>query len=269
MARRGEGLRLRITRIKGVTKGRSSKILRKPWRFQCPPLDQFQRDYGHNFTRENNYLGREYVIRSGRKLRSIPLRTLVVEYGNYVVERRWDIDDMVDDLIVLSEEGYPFRLLATHQYGTGKDAAEYDGPVVLESVSVTEQAGEQDARYLDLQFTEYDDPEVRRRKHGKDRGGGKDFPFTITLRKDGSFTESSKDFKLKAEVLTFGKIAREAYGKASLAPYLMQSQKPPVKDWGPSTPIIKHPRFKNGGKIRVPAPVLLGENPSNVRSQDV
>lgn len=247
---RGPGLRVQLSPIKGVTQGRAAKLLKPQFRMQCAPLDQFQQTRGHNHVRGANYQGRETIHRSGRKLADIPLRTLIVEYAPWVTEQRWDLYGMRDVFIEISEEGWPFRLLATHKYGGGQP--EFDGAVVLESVVITENAGEQDARYLDFQFTEYDDGKVTRSTNRR-AGPAKDWPFTITLRKDGSYVASTpKSFKTRGEPLTLAVIAKYAYGQPSMAYFVGQSQRPKITDWGAHDPLINYSRFKGkGGKLTV------------------
>lgn len=252
---RGDGIRMQMAAIPGITLGKTADLLSAPFRFQCPPLDSFQHSHGHNFTRSTNYQGRETIRRGGKKLISIPVRTIIVEYATFAVEQRWDLEAMRDALITISEEGYPFRLLCTHQYG---DTAEIDTFAVCEALNVTEQAGEVDARYLDLTFTEYDDNTVTRASNRRSGSGpNKTYPFTITLRKDGTYTVAGKPkgfFPTHGEALTFEIIAKYAYGAPSLAYFVAGSQSPKITDWGMRTALIKHARFKKGGKILVPAP---------------
>jgi hypothetical protein len=249
---RGDGLRVQMSAVEGVTKGRTRDLLSPYFRFQCPPLDQFQHDHGHSFNRSTNYQGVEHIRRGGRKLVSVPIRTIVVEYASFVTEQRWDLESMVDTFELISEEGWPFRLLATHKYG-GK--AEIDMTAVLESATIVEQAGEQDARYVDLQFTQSNDPGVTRRTNRRG-GSARPFPFTVSIRKDGQWSVSSSKAHFKAPKsadLTLALIAEYAWGMPSAAAYLGSVQSPPIKDWGPTTKLINHPRFKGkGGKITVP-----------------
>jgi hypothetical protein len=251
MAQR-EGLRVQLSPIRGLTKGKTLKLLRPYFRFQCPPLDTFERQHGHNFVRSNNYRGREYIRRGGKRLASIPFRTLIVEYANFVVEERWDLEHMRDTMAVIAEEGYTFRLLATHHYG---ERAEIDTHAVMESVTITEN--EPDARYLDFTFTEWDDARIDTRTNR--RPGGKHFPFTITLRRNGTyFASHGATFKTHKEPLTWNVIAKYAYGSTRYATYLAHSQKPPMKNWGLHTPLIQSHRYKHGGKILVPEPPEAG-----------
>lgn len=247
---RGDGLRVQLSAIDGLTGGKTKGLLTPQFRFQCPPLDSFSHDHGHNHIRSTNYQGRETSRRSKRKLITVPLRTLVVEYASWAVEQRWDVEDMLEAFEVIAEEGYPFRLLATHKYN---GRAEVDITAVMDPLTITEQAGEQDARYLDMTFTEKDDVEVSRASNRRS-GVVKDYPYTITLRKDGTYTASSPAFKTKGEPLTLEVVARYAYGAASLAGFVGSSQRPPLTDWGTRTAIVRHSRFKNGGKLTVPRP---------------
>lgn len=247
------GLRIRLARIKGISKG---PALAAPYYFQCPPLDSFQHDHGFDHSRYTTIEG-EFSRRGGRRLIAANFRTIVVEWGAFVTEFGFDVQDLANSLVDISEEGYPFDLLAWHNYNK---LPELHMPATLDSVSVVEQAGEVDARYLDLAFTEWRDPVVRRKSLGKPRTPArKEFPFTVQLKKDGSWTwpttAPGRSLSLKDlaanKALTLERIARWAYGKPSYAKYVAKANN--IKDWGYDTALIKHSRFKkNGGKIKVP-----------------
>lgn len=240
-----------MRRISGMT---PKTVLKRPYYFQCPPMDDFAIAYGHSHGKYSTIDG-EYSRRGGRNLITTSFRTLVVEYGGFVVEHNYDVEKLVDRLIYISQRGYPFDLLCTHAYN---QEPELHMDAVLESVTVSESANELDARYLDLAFSEYRDPVVKRRKlkggsrtKGK-RPGRKAFPIWFQLKKDGTFTaERAVTMPRKPKPLTLELMATLCYGKASYARYIAKANK--LTHYGYKDPLIKHSRFKGkGGKLVVP-----------------
>lgn len=247
MAARGDGMRLQLSSIRGVTSGDAAKVLKTPYRFQCPPLDAFSYTKGHGHTRYTTYDGDEFLVPAGRTLTSTIFRTLAVEYAGFVVEFDWDVAGLVDDLERIVASGSPFDFLATHAYN---DDPELHMLAVLESVTVTEQAGEQDARYLDLTITEWRRTSAARRRLTS--GGGRG-AFTIVLGRDGSYNmpQGIPDMGMP---LTLAGIAKAAYGMPSAAQKIAAAQKPPLKNWGSTAQLIRHGRYSgHGGSILVPS----------------
>lgn len=262
---RRDGLRIQLSAIAGVTTGDSAKVLANPYRFQCPPLDGFGYTVGKSYARYTNYKGQEFGNPAGKTLTPITFRTVIVEWGSFVIERDYDVQAHVKKLERLAQDDTVFRFLATHQYN---DEPEFDMDAVMESVTITEQAGEPDARYVDLTITEWVDP-VTSKNGRKRRAGGRKYPFTIDLHKDGSYdVERGASFNTHQKPLTFALISTYAYGKPSLASHVAANQKPPVKDFGNHTDLLKYPRFKNGHKIVVPKPPRTDGSvkPSGVRA---
>lgn len=264
---RGEGLRVQLSRIRGVTKGDAAKVLKTPYRFQCAPLDSFSIPRSRSFNRYTNYRGKEYLSRSGEQLQVITFRTIAVEWGNFVIERYFDVEEIVERLARIHAAGWPFDLLATHRYNR---KPELHVRAVLESFTTSEQAGEQDARYIDLNFTEWDDPVVSVRGRGR-VGTAHTWPKWLTLDRggfawgaEGITVPSSVARNLDAKEWTFATLAKYAYGKPSLADHIAAAQTPPIKirgagapggsGWGAHSPIMQHKLYRKGGKIKVPPP---------------
>ena len=252
---RGQGLRIRMRRVPGMTPKGTLKV---PYYFQCPPMDEFSVAYGHQHGKYTTIDG-EYSRRGGRNLITTSFRTLIVEYGGFVVEHDYDVGKLVDRLQILCHKGYPFDLLCTHAYN---QEPELHMDAVLETVTVVENANELDARYLDLAFCEYRDPVVKRRRIKGDRDskakgrrpGRKSYPIWFQLKKDGTFT--AKGVKVpRGKPLTLELMATLCYGKASYAKYIAQANK--LSGYGRKDHLIKHPRFKaKGGKLVVHEPPI-------------
>lgn len=284
---RGEGLRVQLSAIPGVTQGKAKKILRTPYRFQCPPLDEFKHPTTRNLTRWTNYQGIEFSGRGGMALKELTFRTLVVEWGSFVTMYDYNIEPLVNELKGLVKAGYPFELLATHRYG---EDPEVHMDAFLTDVQVTENAGEVDARYLDLTFVAFRDPTAKRRKI-------KEWPKYLEIFKEGGKTRyrtvdwdipAKARRKLEAKDLTFAHIAKYAYGYPQFADHIMSAQKPRIHgekegmtrfgtfgdakkpkgqpkpifaSWGKHTPIIKHPRYKKLLAKKRTVKILIPEPP--------
>jgi hypothetical protein len=246
MTSRGDGLRIRLAKIPGVTKGEAARILEEPYRFQCAPMDSFSIPKQRTFGRFTNYRGSEYLTRGGTALQVITFRTIAVEWGSFVIEQDWDVLGHVQKLQGLVDSGWPFDLLATHQYNR---EAELHIKAVLESATAVEEAGEQDARYLDLSFIQWRDTVVQRKSLRSSTA--KKWPLSVSVQKDGDVTIPEKGTVTNA---TFAGLAKKVYGKASLGSHIAAKQKPPIKGFGMHTPIAEHPRFKKGGKLTIPEP---------------
>jgi hypothetical protein len=252
---RGEGMRMVMRRIKGVTKGEALKALQTPYRFQCPPLDQFAIPHGRNFEQYSNYKGTEYISRGGQKLKVVPIRTLIVEWGAFTVERYYDLLTLKRRLARIADAGWPVELLVTHPYN---DEPELHIDAVLETFTVTENANEVDARYLDLNFVEWR-PQVAR---GKRRGPVEDWPKTATIDAHGKVTFTKLGKTVRIQDATFADLADRAYVKGQqqiTARQIALAQKPPVTDYGMHARLGDLPRFKKlrgdqTGRIVLPGP---------------
>jgi hypothetical protein len=223
---RGDGLRIKLSAIPGVTRGDAKKVLKNPYYFQCPPLDELQRQWAFTFSSYTNYKGEEFLQRGGKQLTPITFRTVAVEWGRFTVEWDFDVDRLEKDLNRIVDAGWPVQMLMTHQYGK---EAEFDAPIVIESFTSSENAGEQDARYFDLACRRWNDPITNRRG-----GAGREYPVTINLVEGGQWFEtgSAKNKWGGNGKLTFSMIAQHYYGKPSLASYIHASQRPTMGRWG-------------------------------------
>lgn len=189
----GEGLRLRVKRIDGITSRRlSDGALAIPMHFQCPPLEGFRVEYSHGHS-DYETMGKGQISRKGgRQLRTVSFDTVFVDWGSYTVaelpgdgdESPSQMSNAIERLIEIAESGEPIQLTCSHEGGSfasGKiyEAAltELDMRATMRSFSHEEKAGEGDARYLAMSFTEYVDPVATRNK----LGSGKRWPKTHRL----------------------------------------------------------------------------------------
>lgn len=255
---RPDGLRVRLKSVHGVTQGDALKVLKDPYYFQCAPLDEFGVPTTHAHLPFSNYKGDQFLQRAGKELKVITFRTLVVEWGRFATMQNWDLPNLVRDLQRLVDAGWPFDLLAIHPHN---QQPEVHVKAVLTSLTSTEVAGEEDARYLDVTFNEWRPQAVSSKglSHTRSSKSKHSLPFTLKIFKDGKYKIVDRHSKsgyatldLHGETLTFASLAKYAYGSTSLAKHLALAQKPPIRDWGMHTALHNHPRFKKGGKLLVP-----------------
>lgn len=251
MAERGPGLRVRLTRIDGLTK---KGLLNRPYYFQCPPLEEFVVQWAHEFNDYMTVAQGEYSRRSGRKLRIVQFDTLAVDTlpvdsisrpisPSFVVEQK--VADKEDYRVGLRDvllTGTPVHLHVAQQLGSD---VLLDMPATLRTLNVTMKGAEIDAFYFTCEFHEYRDPIVKR--NAKSRTGGRKWPQTITLLSDGSY----RGLNTKDQELSIRLIAIYLYKDATLAWSLARALG--ITDYGIDAPLIKYPRYKRGGKIVCPA----------------
>ena len=230
---RGGGLRVRLRRIDGLT---SKKVLRTrdAYYFQCGPLEEFAVDHAHSFSDYDTISRGQYSWKGGRQLRQVAFDTLAVDWGNFVIEHHFDVEDMVEDLEAILNEGTPFDLLVTHNYASGP--VELHMAATLRTLRVSERAGEPDARYLSVSFVEYREPVVSRKGKKRRRRSGRLYPVTHELGPTDTFRSLSKRYY------------KHVHGARVIANYNG------VRDWGMHTPIVDHPRFRPLSKITIPRP---------------
>lgn len=185
---RDPGLRMTLRRCRYTKKG----VLANPLRFQIAPLDEFGWDVTYNWTDYETISQGQFTSRGGRQLRTLNVSTLAMDWSapwavvqssdpepeDYYASASgpWRVADRLDNLV---SQGTPMLLVVTNP-----DL--YQQPdvrmiVTLRSASLRERAGEPDARYFDLSFTEYRVPKVARRSYGKRH----ELPSRVRINKDG------------------------------------------------------------------------------------
>lgn len=155
------GLLVVMKRIPGLTKGRLQRFT-----FQVPPLEEFSREISHTHTRYDTLAQGQQSRPGVRQLQTVQYRTCAVDW-----DASWttigavdplEINDLLEDIC---EAGYPFSLIVGQPSLWGRN--EFSWPATLDSLRITERAGEIDTRYYDLAFTEFDSPEVISRRKKK------------------------------------------------------------------------------------------------------
>ena len=190
------GLRVKLTRTRYTKKG----ILKEPLHFQLPPLDEFGWDVTYNWIDYDTVNGDQYSRAGGSQLRTLTITSAALDWQPPWAstrtgrrERWWNDNDkygmgthperVAHRLDKLVAQGTPMMLIV-------RNPLLYDRPdfrhhVTLRSAHIYEKAGEPDARYFELQFTEYRVPKIQRRQYG-DRH---ELPATVEINRHGVATE--------------------------------------------------------------------------------
>lgn len=167
------GYIVRFSREPGLTK---KGVLNYPFYFQVGPLEEVRFGLTADHA-EYTVLARKQLSRpSAKQLMTVQFRAIFLDYvpawASFSHENFPDsgASDFVTRLRGQLRQMGPIHVcMGTPEY-TGR--WELDMPMTLRSIEATENAGEPDARYVDVQLTEFDEAELdvrakgRRRKHG-------------------------------------------------------------------------------------------------------
>lgn len=227
---RGEGLRVRLSRIPGET---PKTVLAQPL-----ILPAVMRNFGWS----EEALHSEYdTVRAGqfsqpalgpataRRLRAVDdVETLTVEWdAPWLVERGIDPDRVYDELFGVLRSRKPCELLVTPKFGPERPLLRMD--ITIRSIAPQMREGEADTIYYVLRWSEW------RRAEGKRRGAGKPkLPTTHKL--------TATD--------TLYSLSMRYYYSARGADVIASANA--IKGWGKKTPLVQMQRYKVGSKLKVP-----------------
>ena len=179
----GEGLRVELRPMKHITK---EGVLRRPFYFQCPPLETFRVDKSQSFNDYDTINAGQFSNGSGRQLTTISFQTLIsIAPAPWIVRpaENWNPKHTSQVLDEIMREETPVRMVAWHPGYAGaknkkgrRPTVEINMPVTIRSTGREERAGEGDARYFDISFTQWRDPIQNRRRRSR-------FPRRIRLHK--------------------------------------------------------------------------------------
>lgn len=163
----GRGLRVRMSRVAGT----SRKVLQTPFFFQVPPLENFSTQHGYNFS--------DYeTISEGQFSRGMSRQLKTVEFQTMFVDQDWSWTLLHNDkaglnpqrlssqVVHILNSGTPFLLLIGQPQLWGEGNYDVKMKATLRSATVEERAGEVDARYINVTFTEWRDLEVQKDAKG-------------------------------------------------------------------------------------------------------
>lgn len=186
----GEGLRVTLRAIKGLT---DKKQLRHVFRFQVPPLDEFGWEEGYTWNDYESIEGGTFSRPGGRGLRTVSFNTLFLDYdARWTVVHepgRQNILSMTKTLRELKNTGTPFLFTAANPK-LWRNRNHIQMAATLRGMRVVERGGEPDSFYVGLDFVEYRDQRLTRKRKGKGSGRGQKGgdPNTYIIRRDDSNT---------------------------------------------------------------------------------
>jgi hypothetical protein len=245
---RGEGLRVRFSRIPGETpKGVLTTALYLP----VVIGESFSVSEEAAFTDYETVGDGEFSQPRGgsstaRNLRTLDdVETLTLDWARYA---RWMTNPDVTEtqlrrtLYGILRSRRPFEILATLQLGAG--AEELRMKATLRSVARTLKRGETDTRYYVLGIKEWREDSVERKGQKAAKGG--DLPAKKKLTASTTCYSAAREFYDLHEVSLAGaaRAIRQANGLGS---------------WGLNTPIAQAKKFKVGDSIKIPDTALEGE----------
>lgn len=247
---RGDGVRVRLTRIRGVT---APGVLEEPLWFPAGALEEFTVDEesGHS---EYDTVGHGQFSAptpgkpgKKRKLRACEIDTAAFFGDSAILTARGVTPNEVrDGLAAIERSETAVRLLVTlrmpHERGR-KIRPEVDMPVTVRSVRRTIKHGEALTRYFGTRFVEWRDPALGRRRYGGDP------PGVQTNRK-----QDAVKHRLGAND-TLQSLAKEYFRDKNA--WRALANELGVKSWGGSTPLVKNARWDAGDAITIPSRVKV------------
>lgn len=250
---RTDGLGVQLNALQGVT---DKDVLYSPLVFQCPPLEEFVVEYAHSHGDYDTISDGQYSRKGGVQLRQCSFDTLFVDYALFAMTSV-NIESITEQLVEVCESGSPFLLTVAHALpptGFTKAALTTIQPelqmgATLRTLRVTEKAGEGDARYVNVSFTEYRDPVVT--AAGKTaRSGGKTFPSEVLIGKTGAGYDLTTRAVIASPTarVTLDRIARHYYGKPEMAKLVAVANG--LENWGYTSPLTPDPITGRGGHPR-------------------
>lgn len=189
------GLSVVLAKIPGVT---DKKVLRDRFHFQVPPTDEWGWEKGHGYEDYTIIDKGDFSRPTGRQLKTITYNGLFVDYNpSWAVyaggkKHRNKIEpggpaphlpQIGRYLERIMDTGTAIRLIAWNRALYPKP--EVDMAVTIRSLTQREKAGEPDARYFNISFTESREPRIRRRRHSKKDS----LPTRVTIRKSGQVVD--------------------------------------------------------------------------------
>lgn len=230
---RGEGLRVRLSRIPGET---PPGVLAAPL-YLPAVIDGFGWTENFSHTEYDTVRGGQFSQpamgpATARQLRGVDdVTALTMEWEpKWLVELGVDPEAVYDALFAAGRARAAVELLVAEKLGVGRPMLRMN--ITIRSINVQMRKGEPDTLYYLLRFTEWRNATAERKG-----AGGSEGPKTATLTATDTLHSLSMKFYKTA---TEWKAIATANG---------------IKGVGQSTPLVQMARFKVGSKIKIP-PVL-------------
>jgi hypothetical protein len=172
----GEGLIVKLKRSGKTKRG----VLKSPYIFQVPPTDELAINNSFAWSNYETVGKGQFTRPQGRQLITVSFTTLVVDWdATWTLVKagaglmsdgrrdRWkpDPQKLTRELRSVLRSGTPFHLIISQPELWRRP--ELDIAAVMTSLRTSERAGEVDARYIDVSFTEYRGETVKRRRQGE------------------------------------------------------------------------------------------------------
>lgn len=271
-----EGLRVRIQPVPGITDG---KLMHGDgFFFQCPPLEEFTVEYAGAHSDYDTAASGQFSRPGGKQLRIASFDTLFVDFATWtVITRPIEIEDLTRKLVKICESCTPFLLTVAHSlpphgydtWGQTLAGPELQMLATLRTLKVSEKAGEGDARYVNVSFTEYREPFAEEDAKGKPRHKHykHHWPKTVLLFHDGTGRDKVTNERIGEPPLnpiTLERLAKHYYHHPNLWRHIADYKKNHIKNWGANDQLLDYylPRRPNRKdwpiKIRIPRPPNRG-----------
>lgn len=156
---KGLGVHIALSSIDGLT---SQRVLRKPYYFQCAPLDTMPRDYTWTWDEWVTLDGTTHSNPTAIGNSTYTFSSVIVDTPyRFVFVKDFDVLAMVRELQKIGDSMRPFQL----QFGQPALWGEWDvvAAVTMRSLHVEERHPEIDARYFTVSFASYADVDVKLR----------------------------------------------------------------------------------------------------------
>lgn len=186
---RGRGLRIRLNRIPQT----SRKVLASPYFFQVPPLETFSTQHAYNFSDYETVSTGQFSRQMSRQLRIVEFQTMFVDQDWFYTlfahtKRGPNPQKLARELVHILNTGTPFRLMIGQPRLWGEGNWDVNMKATLRSLTVEEKAGEVDARYVNVSFTEWRELDIKKDKKGER------LPLTYTIRDGDTLRQLAKKY---------------------------------------------------------------------------
>jgi hypothetical protein len=163
----GKGLRVCLKRCAGTARN----VLKQPYFFQVPPLESITTNHGYNFTDYETINEGQFSRGMSRQLKTVEFQTMFVDQDWFYVLVRHrnagpDPQKLSEQLSHILNSGTPFKLLIGNL--NLWDNYDVQMKATLRTLTVEERAGEIDARYVNVSFTEHRDLEIQEDEEGEE-----------------------------------------------------------------------------------------------------
>lgn len=208
---RSDGMIVALSRLSGLT---SSSVLQAPFYFQVAPLDSMPQEYAWEWNDFRTIDGSMHSNPQGRTLPSWSFSSFFTDdrTSDFLLIRDVHVLTMIRTLKKIGDSMRPFQL----QFGQPRLWGTWDvvAAVTMRGLHVEERAGEPDARYFTVTFSEYADADP-----GKAVAAPKPITNAAAASKAGqdhpNIIVTLDSARLPSNGRTFAQIAKHYYGDPS------------------------------------------------------